>query len=140
MTPAPPSASLRRHVYPISIRLTNLQQIPALSNIGAAHVGVGPAMLDVETLAVGVEHEMPLVLGIQDGASGGPVQLSFQQSHGHLLLVCGITRAADRHGRARLRRGSVPSGSLVLVRPAAASPAAWPIAQDMSAAAPRPRG
>src|SRR5215216_4054486 len=60
----------------------------ALSNIGAAHVDVGPAMLDVETLAVGVEHEMPLVLVIQDGASGGPVQLSFQQSHGHLLLVC----------------------------------------------------
>ena len=34
MTPAPPSASLRRRVYPILIRLTNLQQIRPESPFG----------------------------------------------------------------------------------------------------------
>jgi hypothetical protein len=38
-------------------------------------------MLDVEALAVGVEHQMPLVLIVQQGRSGALVQLSFQQSH-----------------------------------------------------------
>jgi hypothetical protein len=33
-------------------------------------------MLDIEALAVGVENQMPLVLIIQEGPSGGPVQLS----------------------------------------------------------------
>src|SRR3954451_24764393 len=60
----------------------------ALSDIGSAHVDVCPLMLDVETLAVRVEDEMPLVLVIQKGPSGGPVQLSFQQSHAAPRPVC----------------------------------------------------
>ena len=49
-----------------------------LRNIGATHVDVGSPMLDIEALAIGIEHQMPLVLIIQDGPSGGPVQLSCQ--------------------------------------------------------------
>src|SRR3954447_26657827 len=59
-------------------RLASLAQVvgniqlscAALANIGAAHIDVCPSMLDVETLAVGVENEMPLVRVVQDGPSG----------------------------------------------------------------------
>ena len=80
-------------------------------------------MLDVETLAVGVEDEMPLVLVVQDGPSGGPVQLSFQQSHAHLLLrvakariiaqglsECGIMAAPSERGNHLLSLRQIAAG------------------------------
>src|SRR3954453_10200153 len=78
----------------VTCRLASLAQVvgniqlscAALSNAGAAHIDVCPSMLDVEALAVGVKDEMPLILVVQDRPSGGPVQLSFQQSLAHLLL------------------------------------------------------
>jgi hypothetical protein len=80
-------------------------------------------MLDVETLAVGVEDEMPLVLVVQDGPSGGSVQLSFQQSHAHLLLraakariiaqglsECGIMAAPSERGNHLLSLRQIAAG------------------------------
>src|SRR3954470_564838 len=87
----------------VTSRLASLAQVvgniqlscAALSNAGAAHIDVCPSMLDVEALAVGVEDEMPLVLVIQDGPSGGPVQLSFQQSHAHMCAPRGHLSSAN---------------------------------------------
>ena len=72
----------------VTSRLASLAQVvgniqlscAALSNAGAAHIDVCPSMLDVEALAVGVEDEMPLVLVVQDGPSGGPMQLCFSKA------------------------------------------------------------
>jgi hypothetical protein len=115
----------------VTSRLASLAQVvgniqlscAALSNAGAAHIDVCPSMLDVEALAVGVEDEMPLVLVVQDGPSGGPVQLSFQQSHAHLLLraakariiaqglsECGIMAAPSERGNHLLSLRQIAPG------------------------------
>jgi len=115
----------------VTSRLASLAQVvgniqlscAALSNVGAAHVDVCPSMLDVEALAVGVEDEMPLVLVVQDGPSGGPVQLSFQQSHAHLLLraakariiaqglsECGIMAGPSERGNHLLSLRQIAAG------------------------------
>src|SRR3954470_19689907 len=115
----------------VTCRLASLVQVvgniqlscAALSNAGVAHIDVCPSMLDVEALAVGVEDEMPLVLVVQDGPSGGPVQLSFQQSHAHMLLrvakariiaqgrsECGIMAVPSERGNHRLSLRQIAAG------------------------------